>query len=207
MLEAVLAGALAGYAVAIPVGAIAVLIIHTSVNGGLRTGAAAAAGAATADLLYAALAAFAGLWITSLIGPYERELQIGGGVVLMAFGVRGLLALRSARETVPAAAAHAAAGRPLRRTYAALLVLTVLNPATVVYFTALTVGLPFLGGLGERVAFAAAAGAASLSWQLALALFGAALGRGSRHRLRRATAAAGNGVIVVMGLLILAQAL
>jgi threonine/homoserine/homoserine lactone efflux protein len=202
MLEAAIAGVLAGYAIAIPVGAIAVLIIHTSLNQGFRTGAAAAAGAASADLIYATLAALAGLGITALIGPLVSPLRIVGGAVLIAFGVRGLFALRSAREATDPADARGETRRPHRRTYAAVLALTLLNPATVVYFTALTVGLPFLGGLGERLVFAAAAGVASLSWQMVLALAGAALGRGGGHRVRELTALLGNGVIVVMGALI-----
>jgi len=203
MLEAVVAGALAGYAIAIPVGAIAVLIIETGLSHGLRAGLAAAAGAATADLVYATLAAFAGLFVTSLIAGLVVPLQVVGGLVLIAFGVRGLLALRSARESLAPATAHQEGRRPHRRTYVAVLALTLLNPATVIYFTALTVGLPFLGGLAERLAFALAAFAASLSWQVLLALFGSTLGRHGGHRLRRATAALGNGVIVVMGALIL----
>ncbi len=204
MFEAVLAGALAGYAIAIPVGAIAVLIIETGLSHGLRAGLAAAAGAASADLIYATLAAFAGLFITSLISGLVVPLQIVGGAVLIGFGVRGLLALRSARETLAPMEAREQGRRSHRRTYAQVLALTLLNPATVIYFTALTVGLPFLGGLAERLAFALAAFLASLSWQVLLALFGATLGRHSGHRLRRATAAVGNGVIIVMGALILA---
>jgi threonine/homoserine/homoserine lactone efflux protein len=204
VLEAVAAGALAGYAIAVPVGAIAVLIIETGLSHGLRAGVAAAAGAATADLAYATAAAFAGLFVTSLIAGLVVPLPIVGGAVLIGFGVRGLLALRSARESLAPMTAHEQGRRTHRRTYAAVLALTLLNPATVIYFTALTVGLPFLGGLGERLVFAAAAGLASLSWQVLLALFGAALGRGSGHRVRRVTAALGNGVIILMGALILA---
>ena len=40
MLQALLAGAIAGHAIAIPVGAIAVLIIHTGLTDGLRHGLA-----------------------------------------------------------------------------------------------------------------------------------------------------------------------
>ena len=202
MLEAAAAGALAGYAIAIPVGAIAVLIIQTGLSHGLRAGLAAASGAATADLVYAPIAALTGLWLTSLLGPVLVPLRVLGGVVLIGFGVRGLYALRSARESLEPQTAHEQGRRPHRRTYLAVLALTLLNPATVIYFTALTVGLPFLGGPAERLVFAAAAGVASLSWQVLLALFGAALGRSSGHTVRRVTAALGNGVIVIMGALI-----
>jgi hypothetical protein len=46
-------GVLAGYGIAIPVGAIAVLIIDVSIRRGLAIGMQAGAGAATADLIYA----------------------------------------------------------------------------------------------------------------------------------------------------------
>jgi threonine/homoserine/homoserine lactone efflux protein len=205
LLEAALAGLLAGYAIAIPVGAIAVLIIHTALTHGLRSGLAAGAGAATADLIYASIAALAGLWVTSIIGPLITPLRIVGGLILIAFGVRGLWALRSARESVNPRSALDEDRRPHHRVYLGLLALTLLNPATVVYFTALTVGLPFLGDAGERLVFAAAAGLASLSWQSLLAVFGAALRRGGGHRVRIISAAVGNAVILVLGMLILAS--
>jgi arginine exporter protein ArgO len=85
--------------------------------------------------------------------------------------------------------------------------LTLLNPATVIYFAALTLGLPLLSGLPERLAFAGAAFAASLAWQSLLAVFGAALGRGSGQRLRRPTTIVGNSVVLVLGSLIMVDGL
>ena len=207
MLQAAIAGALAGYAIAIPVGAIAVLIIHTGLTHGLRAGLAAGAGAATADFIYASIAALAGLWVATIIGPFETPLRVMGGAILIVFGARGLLALRSARETIDPAAVAEEARRPHHRTYLTLLALTLLNPATVVYFSALIVGLPFLGDAGDRLVFAAAAGLASLSWQWLLAILGAALGRGGGHHVRRVSSAVGNGVIMAMGALILVSAI
>ncbi len=202
MFEAALAGAIAGYAIAIPVGAIAVLIIHVGLTSGFRSALAAAAGAASADLIYATLAALAGLWVTTFVGPLIGPLRLVGGVVLVAIGVRGLLILRQARAPV-GATGPARMQRRHGRTYLELLTLTLLNPATVIYFAALTIGLPFLGGLTERLAFVVAAFLASLSWQCLLAAFGAALGRGSGHRLRTPTMLIGNLVIIGLGLLVL----
>ena len=155
MLEAVVAGAVAGFAIAIPVGAIAVLIIHTGLTRGVAAGLAAGAGAATADGIYATIAVVAGIGVANLIGPLVGPLRIVGGLVLIALGVRGLLTLRSPRAGGEAEALPAAA-RAHRRTYLELLGLTLLNPATVIYFAALTVGLPALTGTPERLAFAAA---------------------------------------------------
>ena len=60
MLEPLVAGLLAGWGVAIPLGAIGVMVVDLGMRGGFRPAAAAAAGVATADLLYAAVAAAAG---------------------------------------------------------------------------------------------------------------------------------------------------
>lgn len=206
MVEAIVAGVVAGYAIAIPVGAIAVLIIHIGLTHGLRSALAAAAGAATADGIYATLAALAGLAISALVGPLITPLRVVGGLVLVAIGTRGMLVLWQRRGTPsppPSVRVHTVHGR----TYLELLGLTLLNPATVVYFAALTVGLPFLGGAAERLGFAAAAFGASLSWQALLAGFGAALGRRAGHRLHGPTMAIGSLAIIGFGLLILAGAL
>ena len=144
MLEAVLAGIVAGYAIAIPVGAIAVLIIHTGLTRGLRPGLAAGAGAASADGIYAAAAAVGGLALAGLIQPLIVPLRIAAGVVLVGLGLRGLWALRGPRDALVATGSERE--RSAGRTYLSLLGLTLLNPMTVIYFVALTVGLPFLGG-------------------------------------------------------------
>jgi arginine exporter protein ArgO len=205
VLEAALAGAVAGYAIAIPVGAIAVLIIHTALTGGLRHGLAAGAGAASADGVYATLAALAGAGVTALIGPLVAPLRLVGGIFLAGIGAYGFITAWRSRYYLPAP--HATAHRQHGRTYLALLGLTLLNPATVIYFAALTVGLSFLGDLSERLVFAGAAFVASLSWQSLLAVFGALLGRGAGHRLRLPTALVGNLIVIGLGIVVLAGTL
>ena len=203
LLAAFGAGALAGYAIAIPVGAIAVLIVETGVRRGLRLAAAAGAGAATADGVYAAVAMVGGTAIAVLLEPWSRPLRIAAVFVLLAIGVRGLLRVahssRASRQMPARAAPPAELGtgeligpdqvehtaRPPARgtvlaTYARFVGLTVLNPSTVVYFAALILALPELGSATlARVAFVAGAFLASLSWQTVLAAVGAV----AHHRL------------------------
>jgi threonine/homoserine/homoserine lactone efflux protein len=57
---AFLAGVAAGLGIAIPVGAIAILIVETGLRRGFRLGAAAGAGAATVDGIYVLVAAAEG---------------------------------------------------------------------------------------------------------------------------------------------------
>jgi threonine/homoserine/homoserine lactone efflux protein len=207
MVEAIVAGVLAGYAIAIPVGAIAVLIIHTGMQHGLPAGVSAGAGAAAADGIYALLAVIAGAAAVQLLGPLQDPLRLAAGAVLIVIAGRGLLALRTPREAGPPRRTIDG-GRRHRRTFALLLGLTLLNPVTVVYFAALVLGLPQLPGPVEQGAFVAAVFLASLSWQSLLAGLGALLGRGSSaHRLRRPTTLLGSLIILGFGLWVIWQAL
>ena len=181
MSAAFIAGIVAGYGVAIPVGAIAVLIVDAGLRRGLRVGLSAGAGAATADGIYALVAAVAGAAVAQVIGPVEVELRWLSVVVLVAIAGRGLLGLRhearalgaeDARTAGPTSGVGSAPGEA-RRTYARFVGLTIVNPTTVVYFAALILGLPAVGdGAGERTAFVVGAFLASLSWQSLLAGIG-----------------------------------
>ena len=65
-----------------------------------------------------------------------------------------------------------------RSACATVFMITLVNPATVVYFAALVGGsTATIGGVPEAVAFVLAAGIASATWQLLLAGAGAGLGR------------------------------
>lgn len=196
--EALLAGLAAGYGIAIPVGAIAVLIIETAVRHGLRPGLAAGTGAASADGLYAFLAALAGTAIAGAVAPFLVPLRTASVAVLVAIALRGLLAAR--RSTVVAGGRpqpDGAIGPGVIATYLRFLGLTLLNPMTVVYFAALIVGLPAIGdGLGERLAFVLAAFVASLTWQWVLAGFGAFLHHRLPPRAALLTSLVGNLIIL-----------
>ena len=127
------AGALAGLGVALPLGAIGVLIVQEGISGGWRPAFAAGTGVALVDGAYAALAVAAGAAVTGVLTGRERAVQLVGAVVLVAVAVRGLLALRRPAEP-GAAVPHS---RVLRR----FVGLTAINPTTAVYFVVLTTGL------------------------------------------------------------------
>ena len=81
--------------------------------------------------------------------------------------------------------------------------LTILNPATVVYFAALVLGMKSgaLHGVTESVTWVAAVFAASASWQLLLAAGGSALGRAlSSERGRLVTAIVSAALILALAL-------
>jgi arginine exporter protein ArgO len=177
---AFLAGVVAGYGVAVPVGAIGVLIAGLSARTSWRVGSAAGLGAATADGIYALVAVLGGAALAGLIAPIAGPLRRLAAIVLLALaGHTAWTALR--RPTAPDQNAR----RPLTafRAYAGILGLTLLNPATVIYFAALVLGH---GGAGGGGWFVAGAFLASASWQSLVAGSGALAGRlltGERGRL------------------------
>src|SRR5688572_29373007 len=100
LLSAFLIGAAAGYAIAIPVGPIAVLIVRTGLRRGFRVAAAAGAGTATVDLIYAVAAVLLGAAIVPALGPIVLPLRLAAAAVLIGLAVRGLLQLRARRVAV-----------------------------------------------------------------------------------------------------------
>lgn len=204
MLTAFVAGVFAGYGVAIPVGAIAVLIIEMGARRGLRLGLAAGAGAASADGLYALLAALSGVALAAAIVPYVTPLRALAVALLVLIAARGLWSVWREEPVGNAAGGSASAAVPIGEaassptTYARYLGLTLLNPMTVIYFGALIVGLPSTGeSAAAKLAFVSGAFLASLSWQSLLAAFGALLHRRAPAKVRLAISVA--GYLIVLG--------
>lgn len=198
MTSAFVTGALAGAAIAIPVGAIGILIVELGIRRGFRAAAAAGLGAATADGLYATLAAVGGGAVAGALAPIADPLRVIAVVALLSVAILGLRrALTSSGTGAHAADAQVSA----RGTYGRFLALTLLNPATVIYFTALILGLPQLGSSpGERVAFAAGAFVASSIWQVALAGMAAQAHRRLPERYRVALSVFGYLLIIAFAL-------
>ncbi|MEV3989598.1 LysE family transporter [Streptomyces sp. NPDC049837] len=188
MIAALVAGALAGYGIAIPVGAVGAYLVALTARTGLRVGACAALGVATADGLYALVAAVGGSALGPVLEPVMVPLRWASAVVLVALAARGgVVAVRQYRRRQAAARDDEAPVGALRA-YLGLLGITLLNPMTVIYFAALVIGSRGAGDAGgpAQAVFVLAAFLASASWQLLLACGGALLGRvltGGRGRL------------------------
>ncbi|MGM7444246.1 LysE family transporter [Streptomyces tunisiensis] len=203
MTAALLAGLLAGYGIAIPVGAVGTYLVSLSARTSLRTGVSAALGVATADGLYALAAVLGGSALASALRPALGPLRWVCVLVLAALAAWGaagaIRRYRGRRLTTRAAPAPPSA----LRAYLTLLGITSLNPTTVIYFAALVLGSQggSAAGAAERTVFVTAAGAASASWQMLRAGGGALLGRAlTGHRGRLATALVASGVMTALAL-------
>ncbi|WP_062287828.1 LysE family transporter [Demequina phytophila] len=193
------AGFLAGLAVAMPLGAIGLLILRESMVRGLGEGLAAAAGVATVDLAYCAVAVGFGAAIAPALEPWLPSIAVVSGVVIVGIGawlLRGALRPAEAATTQDGATIP---GRPLR-VYGRFVALTALNPATVVYFLALAAVVTTVttAAAGPAV-FVVAAGLASLLWQAGLAVVGAAVGAKVSPRIVRALGIAAAVAVMALG--------
>lgn len=81
-----------GLLISAPVGPVNVLCIQGSLSKGFVAGLAIGFGALLADLMIAAMAALGITVISGFMKAYEVPVQIGGGVILLIFGLRLLLA-------------------------------------------------------------------------------------------------------------------
>jgi len=190
--QAFLLGIAAGYAIAIPFGPIAILIVRTGVRRGLRAAAAAGAGTATADLIFATIAMLFGAAASALLAPILPAARIVAGVALAVIALRGLLAAPQAMERAPGTTR---AGN----SYLLFLGLTMLNPPTVIYFASLAIALPEVSAdFASRAAFVVGAFVSSLSWQEFLALVGAMLHGRLTPRLQRITAVVSSLIILAL---------
>lgn len=150
-----------GVIVAAPVGAMAILAIQRTLAHGWRGGLATGAGIATADAMYAGLAAFGVSALSTVMVEYQAPLRIVGGVGLVWLGWR---ALRSR----PQAAAEEPPTRSTAAMYGSAVGLTLTNPLTIMAFAAVFAGAGLVMEPGAGMAALATAGVAlgSLAWWL-----------------------------------------
>jgi threonine/homoserine/homoserine lactone efflux protein len=123
-----------GFLIAAPVGPIGVLVIRRTLTDGRVAGLVTGLGAATADALYGAIAAFGLTIVSSVVLSQQFWIRLVGGLFLCYLGTRTLAAH-------PGARAARAAGRTLLQAYTATLILTLTNPVTILAFAAIFAGL------------------------------------------------------------------
>jgi threonine/homoserine/homoserine lactone efflux protein len=137
-----LRGLAIGFGIAAPVGPIGILCIRRTLADGRAIGFAAGLGAATADALYGAVAAFGLTLVSGALVGQRTWLQAVGGMFLCYLGARTWMA-------APAAAADASRrGNGLLSAWASTFALTLTNPTTILSFVAIFAGLGLGAGVG-----------------------------------------------------------
>jgi len=155
-------GLLIGFSIAAPVGPIGVLCIRRSLADGARVGLLTGLGAASADAIYGAIAAFGLTAISSLLVEQRFLLGLLGGLFLCYLGIRTFLARPANDAPTPARAGALMA-------YASTFMLTLTNPMTILSFAAVFVGFGIGSAKDYNAAGAMVAGVfvgSSLWWLL-----------------------------------------
>jgi threonine/homoserine/homoserine lactone efflux protein len=191
---ALIAGLIAGIAIAMQVGAVSLLLVEAAVVAGPRAGVAAGMGVATADFGFAAVAAAAGGAAGAALASHETEIRIVAALVLAAIALHGLVAV--VRESAGAAPGAVTAGG-VRAHYARFLAITAANPLTIASFAAVAAALT-LDGPVAAVAFTAGVGAASAGWHLVLSLAAGHAGRWITPGIRRGLAIGGRLLVLAI---------
>ncbi|MFI6639880.1 hypothetical protein [Streptomyces sp. NPDC050504] len=189
-----LAGAAAGLGVAVPIGAMGVLLIQEGMRD--RRGAVAAAAAvATVDMAYAAVATALGPLVAAALSGVEAWVRLVSAGVLLTIAGRGLWAARHGTQAPPP---DSGGGAGAVRTFTRFAALTLINPTTALYFAALTTaqGSALSGGVQGTV-FVAAVFAASLLWQQLLVAASSFAGARISATARAWTFRVGYGLVAV----------
>lgn len=194
-------GLLLGFAIAAPVGPIGLLVIQRTLNDGRLVGLMSGLGAATADAVYGAIAAFGLSLLTAFLVEQQMWLGLAGGLFLCYLGVRTVTAQ-------PASQAAAVESRGLLGAWSTTLALTLTNPMTILAFVAIFAGAGLATSGGDTLAallLVAGVFLGSAAWWLLLS-GGVSLLRGfvNATTLRWINWIAG-GVIVAFGVLAIAR--
>jgi threonine/homoserine/homoserine lactone efflux protein len=195
-----LTGFLLGFAVAATPGPIFFLCLRRTLASGWRAGVVSGLGVATADAVYATLAAFGVVAVSAALLGQQRWLTLVGGLALIGLGIRNLLARRSggaSEQRVPDP--QLSRGRELG-TYLSMLGLTLANPATILSFAAIFTSLGLRPGGGLRpAALVAGVLAGSAAWWLLLACGVALVRRRLSLSVVRWISAASAGALLAFG--------
>ncbi len=198
-LEFFIKGIVVGFLIAAPVGPVGILCAQRTLEEGLPPGLASGLGAAAADTLFGAAAAFGLTFISMMLLEYEVVLRVMGGVLLFLIGGRALIVSRPARA--PESSAQSLPGDFLSTFF-----LTLTSPITILAFGPVFVALEAVVPKGDLAGAWSLIGgvlAGSGLWWLMLC-FGVSLFRhkASEFSLRWVNRLAG-GVILFFGVVVL----
>jgi threonine/homoserine/homoserine lactone efflux protein/GNAT superfamily N-acetyltransferase len=155
-------GIAVGFSIAAPVGAIGILCIEQTLQGGMHRGIACGLGAATADMMYGILVALGLSAVQSMLLGYKLPLMIIGGLFLSYLGIKKFF-------DVPSLKKIEVGNFGLLQSYVVTFLLTLTNPATILDFMALFAGLNIdMSGYVQSLSFVVGVFVGSAVWWLIL---------------------------------------
>lgn len=203
-----LRGLAIGFAVAVALGPIGLLVIRRTIDRGWRYGFLSGLGVATADATYAAVAAFGLTALTELLVGVDRILGIVGGAVLIVLALRGIRGALAGDEVAPAAERTSGRLDGPAGAWASMVGLTLTNPATILSFAALFASIGAgTGGAAGAVLVVAGVFAGSVAWWALLTGLIAGLRARLTPRVVRWLNVASAAIIAAFGVVAIAVAI
>jgi threonine/homoserine/homoserine lactone efflux protein len=201
------AGFIAGLALAIPLGPMAILLIGTTLRSGRSVGTFGALAMATVDACYAAIVFAFGNLLIAALSQWVFPLRILGSAILVTIAVKIWLDSRKTLEMGTASQSSLVHSKAL--TFAKFFGLTIINPATAFYFVGITPSVSSLNtSQGLATGFLVFAGGVffgSLIWQLTLVQMGSLTAKFTDRKVQNQIQRFGAVLILVLavGLLII----
>lgn len=194
-------GFMAGLALAIPVGPMAIMLINTTVSRGLRHGVVGALGMATVDGSYALAVFVVGGLIAAALSSMKLIFGLVGAVILLVLGIqtayKNLKLLRSKDSLIGKGIDEGSVGK----TFGTFVGATVVNAPTALYFLAIAPNVANMGYslTATNVAvFVISVFVGSLIWQEALVFAGLAIRGITTNRFRAWIGLVGGGLIIAL---------
>jgi threonine/homoserine/homoserine lactone efflux protein len=203
-------GVLAGLGLAIPVGAMSIMLFQTAATKGWRFGAAGGAAMATVDFLYALATALLGAALAAYVATWGTALSaVGAGILLVLGAITIWRTIKAYRSTL--AESNRTAEGSIAKTFATFVGATLVNPQTAIYFLAIAPSVAASNNGPDALAssslFAFGVFIGSIAWQQVLAFSGSLLHKVSGKRLRFITGLIGGALVVSLAISMLLKAL
>ena len=129
-----LKGIVIGFSLAAPVGPVGMMCIRRTLTHGHFRGLISGLGAASADSVYAIVAAFGITLVSNFILQHEYSIRLVGGILLVLLGLRTFIVHPVERPAQNGVNGHASA-------YATMFLLTFTNPMTLFAFAVVFAGM------------------------------------------------------------------
>lgn len=144
LVTVLLKGAIIGFSLAAPIGPVGMMCIRRTLTHGHLRGFVSGLGAATADSVYAIIAAFGITLISNFIVQHEYSIRLVGGVLLILLGIRTLLVHPVETPSQNGLNGHASA-------YVTMFLLTFTNPMTLFAFAVVFAGIGAGSAVGDTL--------------------------------------------------------
>ncbi|MFM7014134.1 MAG: LysE family translocator [Actinomycetota bacterium] len=205
MLDVFGVGLIAGLALAIPLGPMAIMLLGVTVSKGWRHGVAAGAGMAIVDFSYALGVYFLGAVVLSVLGDWRWVLSVIGPLILIVIGcvilIRNFKEIKDHHELK----SKEFNSKSIIQTLGIFIAATAINPPTALYFLAITPAVVSIGNHSAISGFSFAFGVliGSGVWQQVLALGGAGVRKLATPKIRAQIGIAGGTLVILLALVLL----